>query len=124
VGQLLDNENEYYKAWLLKLDACGDLVWTGCPPIVGVEELQRQDSGYKIYPNPMDNWCTFERINAETKCTLSLADVTGKQLWHCQMKTDQHQQTIETSQLAPSSYLLQVKDAMGLLLWSTLLWRN
>jgi hypothetical protein len=52
VGKFNSPEDPYDKTWLVKVDACGDLVWQGCAP-VGISEFQIPDSRLEIYPNPV-----------------------------------------------------------------------
>jgi hypothetical protein len=52
VGNFNSPEDPYDKTGLVKVDACGDLVWQGCDP-VGIQEFQIQDSRLELYPNPV-----------------------------------------------------------------------
>ncbi|MDZ4823026.1 MAG: hypothetical protein SH856_06170 [Flavobacteriales bacterium] len=39
----------YSAAWVLKLDACGDIEWNGCPGGVGVVEAENKNSNRVLH---------------------------------------------------------------------------
>jgi hypothetical protein len=53
LGEVMPYDQSELYAWLVKLDACGDVVYNGCPPL-GVAENDKP-AGLMLYPNPANN---------------------------------------------------------------------
>jgi len=103
-----DIDNEYYKPWLLKLDACGDLVWSGCP-FVGVEESSMQEQEVKVWPNPFSSTIQLEVPFGTNK--ILIRDVLGNDVFV--QRTTQTQIELSLPQLASGVYLMEAVNANG-----------
>ncbi len=85
VGKFNDQINDPYdKTWLVKVDACGDLVWQGCEPVgLGSSEFEVLGAGVLVYPNPATDILSVRGPNRYggrgQRCeSLQVIDVTGK----------------------------------------------
>jgi hypothetical protein len=54
LGEVMPADQSELYAWLVKLDACGDVVFNGCPPSIGVAEPDKP-AGLLLYPNPANS---------------------------------------------------------------------
>lgn len=76
---------------------------------------------YMVYPNPAENYCTFERLSTESECSLRVVDVNGKVILSFELITGQKQIVIPISELRSGSYGLLVMDKVGATIWNTVL---
>jgi hypothetical protein len=78
VGQHLDHNipEEPQQTWLLKLDACGEVEWQGCEPIVGTKEIDQNVSVMRAYPNPASEFLQLEWTD-EKVAEIRLFDTLG-----------------------------------------------
>jgi hypothetical protein len=54
LGEVMPYDQSELYAWLVKLDACGDVVFNGCPPSIGVAEPDKP-ADLMLHPNPATN---------------------------------------------------------------------
>ena len=74
---------------------------------VGIERMQPAQSGIIAYPNPAEDFIILENLNDVTeKFSWQLFDLTGKKVRNGLV--DSYPYTINTGNLNPSVYLLQV----------------
>lgn len=123
VGKFNSPEDPYDKTWLVKVDACGDLVWQGCDP-VGIQEFQIQsrNDGMKleIYPNPARDLVrvlTPSGVGVSAGWqSLSLYDVTGKvvkELSDDRFTQSNDEVTLDVSDLPSGLYSIALTTAYG-----------
>ncbi|MDZ4751244.1 MAG: T9SS type A sorting domain-containing protein [Flavobacteriales bacterium] len=113
LSQFLDMENTeltYYKTWLLKLDACGDMVWNGCP-FVGVEENKGLD--VQVYPNPFTN-----HLHLTLPEVSHLIEVYNSMGALMNIYIAQQEMDIDLSQNPKGTYLVRILDRNNSVLWS------
>jgi len=54
VGNYFSYDSENFVTWIVKPDACGELVFNRCGPQVVVEKVIDNDSSLRVYPNPAE----------------------------------------------------------------------
>ncbi len=65
------------RAFLVKIDACGDFEWLGCEPVsVGLEEQSKLD--FDVYPNPVEESFTIELTEPENAIKWTITDLQGR----------------------------------------------
>jgi hypothetical protein len=102
----------YYKTWVVKTDACGELMDTGCPPTIGVDESNPSLVHMKVYPNPANN-----ELHATTSvagvASAMLFDITGRKVW--QTATPRYDQEFiwDIGALPPALYTLVLLNSDG-----------
>jgi hypothetical protein len=100
VGYLIVDTEGFYKTWLLKLDACGDLVWNGCP-FVGIEE--NEPVSFSISPNPTNH--SIQVQCSEIIHDISMTDLSGRQVFAQLIMSETKE--MDLSELSSGVYLLQ-----------------
>jgi hypothetical protein len=100
VGNIIATDEAFYRTWLLKLDACGDLVWSGCP-FVGIEE--NKPASFSISPNPTNH--SIQVQSSEIIHDISMTDISGRQVFAQLIMSDNKE--VDLSGLSSGVYLLQ-----------------
>lgn len=107
VGAYRNSADFYDRTWLVKVDACGDLVWQGCEP-VGTGEYQFVDTKLKVYPNPAQEMISIELEEDFDPSSVQLTNMLGEIVF----KTE-FEEVIDLSKLESGLYVLQIKNQEG-----------
>lgn len=84
--------------WLVKLDACGYEVESGCPAVIGIEENEKEQSTF--WPNPMLN--TLHAKLAPTVSRIEISDMSGRVVFDDNAYFPRQQWDLKT--LSPGMY--------------------
>jgi hypothetical protein len=95
------------RLWLLKVDACGDVVSNGCPPPIGIEELESEV--VRVFPNPAST--IFNIQCGSVFESVVLKDITGKIVLKEDVKTANTR--FDVSHLSEGIYMLEVDFGNG-----------
>ncbi len=96
--------------WLLKLDACGYEVPSGCPPVVGVAEQQPQPT-MQLWPNPFH--FQLKAVLPNNATSMSIIDATGRIVFEEQVFYPN--QTWNLSSLSDGVYVMSVELESGII---------
>jgi len=100
VGAYRNSADFYDRTWLVKVDACGDLEWQGCPP-VGLGEWEHQ-KGFNIYPNPMLDKLNIESQTNQVWDEIQITDILGQEV----KREVIFNSTVDVSELKTGLYVL------------------
>ncbi|MBL4755252.1 MAG: T9SS type A sorting domain-containing protein [Flavobacteriales bacterium] len=107
------NDTGNQDMWVLKLDSCG-CAYAGCDSacqqLVGVEELQDEESKILIYPNPFSFQATvqFDKVTADAE--LTIYDVTGRLLRKYSIPKNQNSLTLVGEEIGTGIFFLQLSQ--------------
>jgi hypothetical protein len=97
--------------WLVKTDACGDVVFNGCP--TAVAEWTMGNAQWTIAPNPANH---FVNISSDVEFeSITIRDITGKSVYTSAMNNHVLQTQVDVSMLAKGIYLLEVYFGNGVI---------
>jgi len=109
VGNYFSYEAMNYVTWIVKTDACGELVFNGCGPQVGVEEKTDLPNELRIYPNPAND---IVQINWTCEASaLVLYSTLGQQALRESVSPWQDALAVDLSALPSGLYVLKLLDA-------------
>jgi hypothetical protein len=109
----------YYKTWVVKTDACGELIDTGCPPTIGTDEITMKELvKIQVFPNPTAN-LLHVKTSATGIAQAALVDITGRIVWRTNANLYDVEFTWNLDALPPSLYELVLFDANGMRIAST-----
>jgi hypothetical protein len=91
----------YYKTWVVKTDACGELEYDGCPPVTVLSE--GEPSAFEMFPNPAS--AEVEVCSEQSICSVMLKDECGRIV--LREIANSFRLTVDVSHLAPGMYLLE-----------------
>lgn len=98
----------YYKTWVVKTDACGDLEDNGCAPVVSTVENKLQDM--KAYPNPSSG-TVFLDIDNEDAAWLECYDITGKLVYSQTLNASATQYRFDLGNFSNGAYRIRILDS-------------
>ncbi len=101
------------KTWLLKIDACGDVQYNGCPPSVNVHEETQNDSGISIWPNPARETLHLNADPGIEITSLRLFDLTGALAMENHLRHFTGSYSVDVSTLPGGYYFAEITDGKG-----------
>lgn len=113
VGSFLYEEdgNTINPTWLVKTDACGDVVFNGCP--TAVAEWTMGNAQWTIAPNPANH---FVNILSDVEFeSIAIRDITGKLVYTSAIGNHVLQTQVDVSVLAKGIYLIEVDYGNGVI---------
>lgn len=99
----------YYKTWVVKTDACGDLQDSGCP--VGVEENNVRGYSFQMAPNPSRG--IVQISSNQVFKNISIFDIAGKLVFTSAANYAALQTNMDFSGIASGLYLVEVQFEDG-----------
>lgn len=95
-------------AWLVKLDSMGCLepnCW------VGLEDVEENELGIKLFPNPASDWLNFQLPAGNKGISLEIFSVSGKLMLKTELNAPL--EAIQVSHLPAGLYLVKFTDGDG-----------
>ncbi len=105
----LDDQIFYYKTWVVKTDACGDLQDNGCP--VSVEENNVQGFTFQMAPNPSRG--IVQISSNQVFKNISIFDIAGKLVFTSPENYAAFQTNMDVSKISRGLYLVEVRFEDG-----------
>ena len=89
----------------------GALIGSGCDTLTGINTVQNEKPGVKIYPNPASNRITVSLMHYHRDARLYIYDAIGREVYHNEsMYLDAD---IDVSGLASGIYLVKILSPDG-----------
>jgi hypothetical protein len=102
----------YFRHWVIKLDACGDVEYMDCPFVDVVEHSLDPGQGlFSVFPNPASGSVSIS--SAQEFESITIRDVTGKVVLASELSNHVLQTQVDVSMLAKGIYLLEVDFGNG-----------
>lgn len=95
--------------WLIKLDSLGCL--TPRCRVVGLEDVQENELGIKLFPNPANDWLNLKLPESPGEITLEVFSVSGRRMMN--LKLYAPWESIQVSHLPAGLYLVKFTDGEG-----------
>jgi hypothetical protein len=112
VGQHQDyNDTEPQSTWLLKLDACGEVEWSGCEPVMDATNLAQNPWSFTIFPNPTTEEFSARWSGPQEVYGYELYDLSGRLVYADVVANPSLSSgviTINTQDLAPGIFHFQL----------------
>jgi hypothetical protein len=102
------------KTWLLKIDACGDVVYNGCPPSVNVVESKTSDQHLVLWPNPVQVVLHLDADPGVEVVGFSIIDIAGQRVLYQAISNFTGTYAVDVSALPAGYYLAETKLANGM----------
>ena len=107
VGNYYSADLSTHKTWVVKADACGDLVYSGCPTVVGVDEND-PTAPLQLFPNPASDILTI-RSDYRQGTLIRVHDLTGRSVV-CTTTSADLSSTLDISALPSGVYEVVVGE--------------
>lgn len=102
----------YFRHWVIKLDACGDVEYMDCPFVDVVEHSLDPGQGlFSVFPNPSSNIINIS--STQEFESITIRDITGKVVYTSAMNNHVLQTHVDVSMLAKGLYLVEVDFGEG-----------
>jgi Secretion system C-terminal sorting domain len=101
------------KTWLLKIDACGEVAYNGCPPSVNVVEAGSKEQQLVLWPNPAQDVLHLDGDPGVEVISFSLIDIAGQRLLTQAINHFTGTAVVDVSAIPAGYYLAEIKSANG-----------
>jgi Secretion system C-terminal sorting domain len=111
VGYIQDNQ-QYYTPWLVRTNACGELVNNGCVINGVLEEQPATEQAFAPYPNPTSGICNLKGL--QDVSSIEVICAMGQLVLRTNISNGQGQVAFDLSSFSAGIYTIRLLDETGL----------
>jgi Secretion system C-terminal sorting domain len=104
--------HQYTTPWLVRTNACGELVNNGCVINGVLEEQPATEQAFAPYPNPTSGICNLKGLQ-DVSC-IEVISATGQMVLRTNISNGQGQVAFDLSSFSAGIYTIRLLDETGL----------
>ncbi len=117
VGYIFRGDMGYY-SWIVKIDACGEVEYNGCEPVVGIDNMTT-DQGILVWPQPANSELIVQWNRTFEVSEVVVLSITGSEVKRIKSSNiSEEQMTMNIEGLSNGLFIIHLLDHKGVLLGS------